>query len=110
MRTLVIYASKHGATQGIAGKLAEAGLQAKARQAAAAGNLRDWDSFVIGSAVYAAHWQKEALHFVQRNRAILASKPVWLFSSGPLGTETVDAKAKARRPPRSRRRLPVSGR
>jgi menaquinone-dependent protoporphyrinogen oxidase len=96
MRTLVIYASKHGATQGIAeriaGKLAEAGLQAEARQAAAAGSLRDWDSFVIGSAVYAAHWQKEASHFVLRNRAILASKPVWLFSSGPLGTETVEAK------------------
>jgi menaquinone-dependent protoporphyrinogen oxidase len=98
MRTLVVYASKHGATRGIAEriavKLTEAGLQAEARQAAAAGNLADWDAFVIGSAVYAAHWQKEASHFVQRNRAVLASKPVWLFSSGPLGTETVDAKGR----------------
>jgi menaquinone-dependent protoporphyrinogen oxidase len=98
MRTLVVYASKHGATRGIAeriaAKLTEAGLQAEARQAAAAGNLADWDAFVIGSAVYAAHWQKEASHFVQRNRAILASKPVWLFSSGPLGTKTVDAKCR----------------
>ena len=95
MRTLVVYASKHGATQGIAeriaGKLGEAGLQAQARRAADAGNLAGWDAFVIGSAVYAAHWQKDASHFVQRNRAILASKPVWLFSSGPLGTKTVGA-------------------
>ena len=69
MRTLVVYASKHGATRGIAeriaAKLTEAGLQAEARQAAAAGNLADWDAFVIGSAVYAAHWQKGASHFVQ---------------------------------------------
>jgi menaquinone-dependent protoporphyrinogen oxidase len=96
MRTLVVYASKHGATRGIAERIAmrlgEAGLQAEARQAAAAGSLADWDALVIGSAVYAGRWQKEASHLVRRNRAVLASKPVWLFSSGPLGTEAVDAK------------------
>jgi len=98
MRTLVVFASKHGATQGIAERIAEqlteAGLQAEARPAATAGSLADWDAFVIGSAVYAAHWQKEASHFVQRNRAVLASRPVWLFSSGPLGTEAADAQGR----------------
>lgn len=88
MQILVVYASKHGATQGIAeciaGRLHAAGLQAQARPAAAAGDLTGRDAFVIGSAVYAAHWQKEAAHFVRRNRAVLASRPVWLFSSGPL--------------------------
>jgi menaquinone-dependent protoporphyrinogen oxidase len=64
MRTLVVYASKHGATRGIAERIAmwlgDAGLQAEARQAAAAGSPADWDALVIGSAVYAGRWQKEA--------------------------------------------------
>ena len=36
-------------------------------------------------------WPKEAAEFAVRNRAFLASRPVWLFSSGPLGTETKHA-------------------
>ena len=98
MSTLVVYASKHGATQGIAeriaGTLNEAGQEAKARPVGAVDDLTCYDAFVVGSAVYAAHWQKEASAFVQRNRAVLASKPVWLFSSGPLGTEATDAQGR----------------
>jgi len=40
------------------------------------------------------HWQKEAVEFVRRNRAVLAGHPVWLFSSGPLGTEPTDAQGR----------------
>ncbi len=36
------------------------------------------------------HWLKDATTFVQRNRALLAERPTWLFSSGPVGTDTVD--------------------
>jgi Flavodoxin domain len=39
-------------------------------------------------------WQSEAREFVRRNRAVLASRPVWLFSSGPLGTEPTDAQGR----------------
>ena len=98
MSTLVVYASKHGATQGIAeriaAKLGEAGQEAEARPVEAVDHLIGYDAFVVGSAVYAAHWQKEASAFVRRNRAVLASRPVWLFSSGPLGTEATDAKGR----------------
>jgi menaquinone-dependent protoporphyrinogen IX oxidase len=98
MSTLVVYASKHGATQGIAeriaAKLGEAGQEAEARPVEAVDHLIGYDAFVVGSAVYAAHWQKEASAFVRQNRAVLASRPVWLFGSGPLGTEATDAKGR----------------
>jgi hypothetical protein len=32
-----------------------------------------------------------AAEFVRRNRAVLSGRPVWLFSSGPLGDEGTDA-------------------
>jgi menaquinone-dependent protoporphyrinogen oxidase len=98
MSTLVVYASKHGATQGIAeritAELRQAGQQAEARPVAAVGHLTGYGAFVVGSAVYAAHWQKKASAFVRRNRAVLASRPVWLFSSGPLGIEGTDAEGR----------------
>lgn len=97
-RILVVYASKYGATRGIAeriaAKLAAAGCDAEVRPADAAGDLAAFDAFVIGSAAYIGSWRKEARDFVRRNRAFLATRPVWLFSSGPLGTATRDAKGR----------------
>jgi menaquinone-dependent protoporphyrinogen oxidase len=40
------------------------------------------------------HWLKEATAFVKRNRRRLAEVPVWIFSSGPLGTDLVDDKGR----------------
>jgi menaquinone-dependent protoporphyrinogen oxidase len=98
MHVLVAYASRHGATQGIAERIAEtlraAGLEAEARPAASVKSMAEYDAFVIGSAAYMFHWEKEAAQLVRRNRAVLAGKPVWLFSSGPLGTEATDAKGR----------------
>ena len=94
MHVLVAYASRHGATQGIAERIAEtlmaAGLDAEVRPASTVKDLRGYDAFVIGSAAYMGHWLKDAKGFVEHNRAVLAAKPVWLFSSGPLGTEPLD--------------------
>jgi menaquinone-dependent protoporphyrinogen oxidase len=53
-----------------------------------------YDAYVIGSAAYVYHWLRDATTFVKRNRALLASRPVWLFSSGPLGTDLVDEKGR----------------
>ncbi len=98
MSILVAYASKHGATQGIAERITEklvaSGQKAQARSVKAAGDLADYDAFVIGSAAYMGSWLKEAAEFVRRNRATIAAQPVWLFSSGPLGTETRDAQGR----------------
>ncbi|HVP23799.1 MAG TPA: flavodoxin domain-containing protein [Conexivisphaerales archaeon] len=94
MKVLVAYASKYGATKGIAerisAKLKEEGLEADVVEVDRVGDVKEYDAFVIGSALYMFHWMKEARRFVDRNRASLVSRPVWLFSSGPLGTEAKD--------------------
>lgn len=94
MTVLVAYASRHGATAGIAERIAaglrEAGLAAEARSVKDVRDVAPYDAFVIGSAAYMFHWLKGATAFVKRHRAVLAERPVWLFSSGPLGTDLVD--------------------
>jgi menaquinone-dependent protoporphyrinogen oxidase len=61
MRVLVVHASRYGATQGIAERIATTLRQ------------RGLDTTV---------------------EPILADRPVWLFSSGPLGTEAKDAQGR----------------
>ena len=92
MTILVTYASKHGATQGIAERigstLRQLGQDAVVQPIAAVGDVESstYDAFVIGSAAYYFHWMKEATEFVRHNHDALAQRPVWLFSSGPLGS------------------------
>jgi menaquinone-dependent protoporphyrinogen oxidase len=98
VKILVSYASRHGATQGIAGRIAQrlerAGLEVGLRSVGEADDVDAYDAFVVGSAAYMGRWLNEASQFVRRHRTILASRPVWLFSSGPVGTETVDAEGR----------------
>lgn len=96
MKVLVAYATRHGATQGIAERIARTlerdGLDVTLSSVDQAGPLEGFDAFVIGSAAYVSHWLKEATGLVRRHRSLLADRPVWLFSSGPIGTDLVDAK------------------
>lgn len=95
MSILVTYATKYGATRGIGERIAqrmtEAGQHAEARPIKEVGDPGGHDAYVIGSAAYFGSWLKEAAEFVRHNQAILISKPVWLFSCGPLGTEKKNA-------------------
>ena len=50
-----------------------------------------FDAYVVGSAVHAGHWLKPAKQFVERHAADLERRPVWLFSSGPIGDTAVHA-------------------
>ena len=54
MHVLVAYASRHGATQGIAERIAQtlekSGVTAEARPAATIKGVAGYDAFVIGSA------------------------------------------------------------
>jgi menaquinone-dependent protoporphyrinogen oxidase len=100
VKVLVAVASKHGATEGIARAIAERLRElrhdAEARSVEDAEPVRDVGALVLGSAVYAGSWMKEAMDFAERNADAFSSAPVWLFSSGPLGTEVEDAEEQPR--------------
>jgi menaquinone-dependent protoporphyrinogen oxidase len=49
------------------------------------GSIEDYDAVVLGSGVYAGHWLEPAKALVDRSGDALATRPVWLFSSGPVG-------------------------
>lgn len=94
MSVLVTYASKHGATQGIAERIAQTlrheGSEVDLLPLDAVRDVSRYEAVVIGSAVYYGSWLKTALEFVRSQRAVLATRPVWLFSCGPLGSEVHD--------------------
>ena len=94
MPVLVAYATRHGATAGIAERIADRlrshGVDVELRPAAEVRDATRYDAFVVGAAAYMFHWLGDATTFVQRNREVLARRPTWLFSSGPTGTDTVD--------------------
>lgn len=89
MRVLVSAASRHESTTEIAHAIA-AGLNARGLHAETpalneVGVLAGFDAVVLGSAVYFGHWLKQAREFAQTHSAALLQRPVWLFSSGPVG-------------------------
>ncbi len=89
MRILVVYGSKRGGTAGLAemvrGAFESEGFEADVRDAGERiANLADYDAAVIGGALYANRWHRDARGFVRRHRRSLSAKPTWLFSSGPL--------------------------
>ena len=89
MKVLVSTASKHGATAGIgqaiAAELIGQGIEVIALDPGLVLDIDDYDAIVLGSAVYAGHWMKPAIELVERFAERLGGKPVWLFSSGPIG-------------------------
>jgi menaquinone-dependent protoporphyrinogen oxidase len=98
MKVLVAYASKYGSTRGIADfigeKLRQQGMQVDVKEVGSVKNAEDYDAFVIGSALYMFRWLKEAKRFVSKNSVVMVNHPVWLFSSGPVGTQSKDAKGR----------------
>jgi menaquinone-dependent protoporphyrinogen oxidase len=98
MKVLVAYASRHGATAGIAKRIAQTlkrpGLEVDCRTVDEVPLVDEYDAFVIGSAAYMGAWLREAAQFVRHHVTALVERPVWLFSSGPIGTDKIDAKGR----------------
>jgi menaquinone-dependent protoporphyrinogen oxidase len=88
MRVLVTYGTKMGGTAGIAeilgDALSDAGFHVDMRPTADVADVGAYDAVVVGGAVYAGRWHRDARRFVKRNTRVLRDRPVWLFSSGPL--------------------------
>ena len=86
---LVTYASKYGATREIALKIGEvlrqAGLQVDVFPVDGTLDITPYRAIILGSAVYVGKWQNEAVEFLRSSEKILASRLIWLFSSGPTG-------------------------
>ncbi|MGD0857370.1 MAG: flavodoxin domain-containing protein [Dehalococcoidia bacterium] len=89
IKVLVAYASKHGMTAEIAGKIGEtlrqSGLQVDVLPVKRVKDAATYKVFVLGSAVYIAMWRKDMVKFLEKNEKLLSEQPVWLFSSGPMG-------------------------
>lgn len=96
---LVGYATHHGATRGIAERIAARlrsdGVSADVRSVDEVRDAGPYDAFVIGSALYMFRWLGEAKAFLHRHHDTLERRPVWLFSSGPLGAEAAAAGTEA---------------
>lgn len=88
-RVLVAVASKHGGTQDIAYTIARVlmgwGIVADVKNVETDGDIDGYQAVVLGSAVYRGSWLKSAIQFVNEHAKELASRPTWLFSSGPVG-------------------------
>jgi menaquinone-dependent protoporphyrinogen oxidase len=87
-KVLVAYGTKNGSTGGIADMIATelltAGITADARPAAEVRSVDGYDAVVLGGALYAGRWHRDARRFARRYATALRDRPVWLFSSGPL--------------------------
>lgn len=90
MKVLVTAASRHGSTADIAAAIVrvlhQRGLAADLVEPAEVEDLREYDAVVLGSAVYAGRWMGPATDLIARCQSPLAGRPVWLFSSGPVGS------------------------
>ena len=88
MKILVTYGSKLGGTEGLAVMIGDAlrrsGFDVDVEPAARVASIGGYDAVIVGGALYAGRWHRDAVRFVKRHKRQLRERPVWLFSSGPL--------------------------
>jgi menaquinone-dependent protoporphyrinogen oxidase len=86
---LVVFASRHGATRGVAERIAarlhEGGLAVTLSQVEDVGAMPPGCAVVLGSPVYDQGWPPEFDEFVARHMQALAGRRTWLFSVGTFG-------------------------
>lgn len=88
MTILVAYGSRRGGTEGLAQMVAsglqEEGFAVDLRPAREVKRLAGYEAVVVGGALYAMRWHRDARRFVRHHAAELRRLPTYFFSSGPL--------------------------
>jgi menaquinone-dependent protoporphyrinogen oxidase len=86
---LVAFASRHGATRGVAERIAarlrDGGLAVAVSPVEDIQELPPGRAVVLGSPVYDQRWPPEFDAFLERHLECLAGRRVWLFSVGTFG-------------------------
>jgi menaquinone-dependent protoporphyrinogen oxidase len=75
----------------IADALREEGFSVEVAPARTVKSVQDYEAVIVGGALYAARWHKDARRFVRRHVHDLRRRPVYLFSSGPLDQSATQA-------------------
>jgi menaquinone-dependent protoporphyrinogen oxidase len=86
MRVLVTWGSRRGGAAAIARTVAEAlraqGLEVDLLPPSNACRATGFDAVIVGGAVHAGRWPRDACSFVSRRETDLRTVPVWFFTSG----------------------------
>jgi menaquinone-dependent protoporphyrinogen oxidase len=90
MKVLVAVASRHGSTRELGDAIGEvlraSGFQVTVADPDDVETVEPYSAVILGSSVYVGRWAASARALVDRCTACLVRRPVWLFSSGPVGT------------------------
>lgn len=93
-KVLVAYGTTNGSTARIAETIAEVlrkgGVPTEAVPAHSVMEVESYDAVVVGGGLYAGRWHKDARRFVRRHGRVLAGRPLWFFSSGPLDASATE--------------------
>ena len=88
MSILVAFGSQRGGTEGLAALAADGlrqeGFTVDVVPARAAKDVDPYEAVIVGGALYAFRWNRDARRFTKRHAHELRQRPTWFFSSGPL--------------------------
>jgi len=88
-RVLVAFSSRSGSTAGtaeeIAAVLRSAGLTVDCRPKEEVTDVTPYRAVVLGSGMFVASRASDGGGFLERHRAALRGRDIWLFSAGPIG-------------------------
>jgi len=87
---LLAYATRFGSTQEVAetvaASLREAGLKVDLQLMRQVESLDQYETVVLGAAIYNTKWHADAHQFLAQHQEALTQRPVAIFTLGPLST------------------------